>query len=83
MREQFFAGDRQLRRQDVARQRLGDIQRFVIGAAARDIGEMVMDHLSIVDEVAYVRFASVYRQFQGIRDFVDTLHHLNQGRNQK
>jgi transcriptional repressor NrdR len=36
-----------------------------------------------LSEVAYVRFASVYRQFQGIRDFVDTLHHLNEGRNQK
>ncbi|HEY9637405.1 MAG TPA: transcriptional regulator NrdR, partial [Coleofasciculaceae cyanobacterium] len=27
-------------------------------------------------EVAYVRFASVYRKFQGIRDFVETLDHL-------
>jgi transcriptional repressor NrdR len=36
-----------------------------------------------LSEVAYIRFASVYRQFQGIRDFVDTLHQLNQGRNQK
>ncbi len=29
-----------------------------------------------MNEVAYIRFASVYRQFQGIRDFVETLNHL-------
>ena len=33
---------------------------------SEDVGEMVMDRLSKVDEVAYVRFASVYRQFKDI-----------------
>ena len=37
------------------------------------IGELVMERLSIVDQVAYVRFASVYRQFKDVRDFVDEL----------
>ena len=32
--------------------------------------------MSGISEVAYIRFASVYRKFQGIRDFVDTLNHL-------
>jgi transcriptional repressor NrdR len=41
-----------------------------------DIGELVLLHLRPLSEVAYVRFASVYRQFRGIRDFVDTLNHL-------
>jgi transcriptional repressor NrdR len=41
-----------------------------------EIGELVLDQLRPLSEVAYVRFASVYRQFQGIRDFVDTLHQL-------
>ena len=34
-----------------------------------DIGEMVMDTLSSIDQVAYVRFASVYRNFREARDF--------------
>lgn len=41
-----------------------------------DIGELVLLNLGPLSEVAYVRFASVYRQFRGIRDFVDTLNHL-------
>ncbi|MCU0545427.1 MAG: transcriptional regulator NrdR [Oscillatoriaceae cyanobacterium Prado104] len=41
-----------------------------------EIGELVLQHLQPLSEVAYVRFASVYRQFRGIRDFVDTLDRL-------
>ena len=37
------------------------------------IGEMVMDKLKGIDEVAYVRFASVYRQFRDINTFMDEL----------
>lgn len=37
------------------------------------LGEMVMNRLGAVDQVAYVRFASVYRRFQDVRDFVDEL----------
>lgn len=40
------------------------------------IGEMVMDHLKELDEVAYVRFASVYRQFKDIGAFMDELNRL-------
>jgi transcriptional repressor NrdR len=40
------------------------------------IGEMVMDRLAKVDEVAYVRFASVYRQFKDINVFIDELKDL-------
>lgn len=43
---------------------------------SNDIGELVLSQLQAVSEVAYIRFASVYRQFQGIRDFVDTLKDL-------
>ena len=42
------------------------------------IGEMVMDKLKTVDEVAYVRFASVYRQFKDINTFRDELNKLLQ-----
>ncbi|WP_346289628.1 transcriptional regulator NrdR [Sphaerothrix gracilis] len=47
--------------------------------SSRDIGERVLGHLQSLNEVAYVRFASVYRQFQGIRDFVETLNQLQAG----
>ena len=40
------------------------------------IGEFVMDRLRKLDEVAYVRFASVYRQFQDINSFIDELEKL-------
>ncbi len=38
-----------------------------------EIGEMVMKRLQDLDEVAYVRFASVYRQFKDINTFMDEL----------
>lgn len=40
------------------------------------IGELVMDHLKKIDEVAYVRFASVYRQFKDINTFMEELNNL-------
>ncbi|MGE6259315.1 transcriptional regulator NrdR [Heyndrickxia sporothermodurans] len=40
------------------------------------IGELVMDRLANVDEVAYVRFASVYRQFKDINVFLEELKEL-------
>ena len=40
---------------------------------SKDLGEIVMAHLRKLDEVAFVRFASVYRQFKDVRDFVDEL----------
>jgi transcriptional repressor NrdR len=42
----------------------------------QDIGEMVMSRLKNMDEVAYVRFASVYRQFRDINTFMDELRKL-------
>lgn len=41
--------------------------------SSKDIGEMVMASLKEVDEVAYVRFASVYRSFTDISSFMDEL----------
>ncbi len=41
--------------------------------STRDIGELVMEQLKEVDEVAYVRFASVYRQFKDINTFIEEL----------
>lgn len=37
------------------------------------LGELVMKHLRTLDQVAFVRFASVYREFKDVRDFVEEL----------
>lgn len=39
----------------------------------KELGELVMDRLRTLDQVAYVRFASVYREFKDVRDFVEEL----------
>ncbi len=44
---------------------------------ASRIGEMVMERLAPLDRVAYVRFASVYRNFQDIGEFQEVVHDLN------
>lgn len=43
---------------------------------AQEVGELVMEHLHKLDEVAYVRFASVYRQFKDINHFMKELKDL-------
>ncbi|MGB0449778.1 MAG: transcriptional regulator NrdR [Porticoccaceae bacterium] len=45
--------------------------------SSRVIGEEVMTRLRELDEVAYVRFASVYRSFQDLSEFQDELNRLN------
>jgi len=47
---------------------------------SHEIGEMVMKKLKDMDEVSYVRFASVYRQFRDINTFMDELHKLLEDR---
>lgn len=42
--------------------------------SSRFIGDLVMDELRELDEVAYVRFASVYRSFEDIGEFVKAIH---------
>ena len=43
---------------------------------SEELGEIVMRHLRTLDQVAYVRFASVYREFQDIASFMDELNKL-------
>ena len=43
---------------------------------ARVIGEKVMERLRDLDKVAYVRFASVYRQFEDVKEFMAELRDL-------
>ena len=46
---------------------------YMTEVETRLIGEMIMDKLKDIDEVSYVRFASVYRQFKDINTFVNEL----------
>ena len=66
---------------DVQDRLVEDIAREVFNTLAsevssRDVGEIVMRQLKEVDEVAYVRFASVYREFKDTRTFMDELQML-------
>jgi transcriptional repressor NrdR len=45
---------------------------------ARKVGEMVMEELQEIDEIAYVRFASVYRSFQDVTEFQDEIRRLQE-----
>lgn len=47
---------------------------------AADIGSLIMDELKDIDQVAYVRFASVYREFKTIDTFIDEINKLNKGK---
>jgi transcriptional repressor NrdR len=40
---------------------------------SQSLGKMVMEHLARLDQVAYVRFASVYREFKDVREFMEEL----------
>jgi transcriptional repressor NrdR len=44
--------------------------------ATTEIGEMLMEHLKNLDKIAYVRFASVYRDFQDVEAFLNELKNL-------
>ena len=54
---------------------------FLIDAPERErttaeVGELIMQHLKGLDTVAYIRFASVYRDFKDVREFKEELEHL-------
>jgi transcriptional repressor NrdR len=50
---------------------------------SKSLGNLVMQRLSRLDQVAFVRFASVYRQFKDVRDFVDELQPMLKKREDK
>ena len=66
---------------DTLERAASDIEATIQNSMDREIsstkvGELVMDKLKEIDEVAYVRFASVYRQFRDINTFMDELNKL-------
>ncbi len=67
---------------------VGDVERdvyehFEREVPSRYIGEQVMNLLRLHDQVAYVRFASVYRSFQDVNDFVEEVQPMLQNRNRR
>ena len=90
-REQFDARklrvgfDRALQKRPVAEEQIDAAVRAVVHQlrmttereiASRRVGEFVMDELRKLDQVAYVRFASVYRSFEDVADFREELDRL-------
>lgn len=59
---------------DAIENRLADLNQREISSDI--VGEMVMDSLKELDQVAYVRFASVYREFKDVSGFYDELENL-------
>lgn len=77
--------ERACEKRQVAREKLDElcdrIEKDLVEAADREVpssavGEWVMQHLRDLDQVAYVRFASVYRRFDDIDEFLDELQQL-------
>ena len=62
---------------------VNDIESSLLNSLEREvstvkIGELVLEHLRKIDEVAYVRFASVYRQFAVVESFMEELKRLRE-----
>ena len=60
---------------------IDDIENTILGKGVREIksqeiGDVVMDKLKDIDQVAYVRFASVYREFKDVNTFIDEIKKL-------
>ena len=51
--------------------------------SSAEIGEIVMKHLHTFDKVAYIRFASVYRDFRDVKTFEKELKKLSRGKNRQ
>lgn len=50
---------------------------------SRKVGQLVMEHLKKIDMVAYIRFASVYKEFADLEDFADALKSLQKSQKTK
>ena len=65
-----------------------ETEAFLMDSAERErttnqIGELIMDHLRTIDKVAYIRFASVYRDFKDVSKFKEELEQLLSGKEHK
>lgn len=80
---------RALEKRPVSLERVEDIINHVVRKTrssgerelpAQQIGEWIMDELRHIDQVAYVRFASVYRSFQDLNEFSEEIRRLKQNK---
>lgn len=60
-----------------------ELKDYVMEVSSREIGERVMRKLHAIDQVAYIRFASVYRNFSDIDTFLSEIKKLKAGKRQK
>ena len=76
----------------VSAERLGEVvdeierelrQRFENEVPSNVIGELVMDRLADLDQVAFIRFASVYREFKDVTDFVEEAEMMDRARREQ
>ena len=63
---------------DAVEAAINRIKKFLVGKGEREVhanelGELVMKELSVLDHVAFVRFASVYRSFEDVSEFTDMI----------
>jgi transcriptional repressor NrdR len=61
---------------------VNEVEQFVVDSPERErtateLGELIMDRLKHIDKVAYIRFASVYRDFQDVHEFHSELERLS------
>lgn len=68
---------------DLIEETIDNIERRILGLhekeiSSRQIGDFLMDALKKVDKIAYIRFASVYREFSDVNQFVDALEGLDE-----
>ena len=70
---------RPLNGEEIANEIEAELQNALVHEiSSRNIGEMIMDKLKLRDEVAYVRFASVYREFKDLDTFLAELNELKE-----
>ena len=65
-----------------------ETEAYVVDSSERErstseVGELIMDRLKAIDTVAYIRFASVYRDFKDVREFKAELEELLSGKDSK
>ena len=75
---------RPVKAEDIVTEIENELQNSLVNEISTvEIGEMVMKHLKARDEVAYVRFASVYREFKDIETFLSELKQLKKNGKKK
>jgi transcriptional repressor NrdR len=67
---------------------VNEVEQYVVDSPERErtaseIGELIMERLKLIDKVAYIRFASVYRDFKDVDEFRSELERLQISKDDK